>query len=110
MSAREEKTQKKRKPEKEEINFEKESNKLVKFLIDFKVEVPAVLAIDLIRQLGQHRPGEDYGSGDGCYNTDCCRDFPFHLHIEKDDHKWCPDCHEEDDEEDVEVEVEVEVK
>ena len=30
----------------------------------------------------KYRPGEDYGGGDCCENTDCCRDFPFEYFTE----------------------------
>ena len=38
--------------------------------------------IDIINEFCIFRPGEDYGGGDPCENTDCCRDFTSDYFIE----------------------------
>jgi len=38
--------------------------------------------IDIINEFCIFRSGEDYGGGDPCENTDCCRDFTSDYFIE----------------------------
>jgi len=85
----------------ETVNFDKETKRLMKHLNDRFDCTDKPTAVALIQQLCQHRPGEDYGGGDGCYNTDCSRDYPKKYHSQKDGYMWCPGCMPDDDTESV---------
>ena len=81
----------------DEVHFKKETRRLMRFLGDRFCCTDKTTAIALIQTLAWHRPGEDYGGGDGCYNTDCSRDYPEKYHTEMDGHLWCPECMPDND-------------